>query len=132
MATFMFDTNICIYLMKRQPPAVVERFERLHVGDVIMSSLTYAELEYGVIASSAPSSARDALRALTGFIDVVSFDTAAAVAYGPVRAATRERKRDAIDKLIAAHAIALGVTLVTNNERDFQGYPGLCIENWVF
>ena len=52
-------------------------------------------------------------------------------AYGPARFATRERKRDALDKLIAAHATALNVVLVTNNEADFSAYPGLCVENWV-
>lgn len=59
------------------------------------------------------------------------FDGAAALAYGPVRLATRELKRDAFDKLIAAHAIALGVTLVTNNVTDFAGYPELRLENFV-
>jgi tRNA(fMet)-specific endonuclease VapC len=64
-------------------------------------------------------------------IQVVPFDVVAATAYGPIRAATRERKNDQLDKLIAAHAVALDVTLVTNNERDFARYPGLRIENWL-
>lgn len=62
---------------------------------------------------------------------VAPFDAAAAMAYGPVREATRERKKDALDKLIAAHAIALGVVLVTNDERGFASYPGVKIDNWI-
>ena len=62
---------------------------------------------------------------------MAAFDAAAATAYGPVREATRERKKDALDKLIAAHAIALNVALVTNNERDFDSYPGIRLENWL-
>jgi tRNA(fMet)-specific endonuclease VapC len=62
---------------------------------------------------------------------VASFDSQAAKAYGPIRAAYKERNRDALDKLIASHAIALGVTLVTNNEADFVNYLGLVVENWV-
>lgn len=64
-------------------------------------------------------------------IPVVPFNGSAARAYGPARLATRERKRDALDKLIAAHALALNVTLVTNNEADFTGFPGLRVDNWV-
>jgi tRNA(fMet)-specific endonuclease VapC len=59
------------------------------------------------------------------------FDAAAANAYGSIRLATRTNKKDALDKLIAAHAVALGVTVVTNNERDFAKYPGVLIENWL-
>jgi tRNA(fMet)-specific endonuclease VapC len=64
-------------------------------------------------------------------VPVVAFEARAASAFGPARFANRERSRDALDKLIAAHAIALGVTLVTNNEADFAIYPGLVLENWV-
>jgi tRNA(fMet)-specific endonuclease VapC len=59
------------------------------------------------------------------------FDGAAARVYGPVRMASRQRRRDALNKLIAAQALALDVNLVTNNPRDFASYPGLRIENWV-
>lgn len=131
MALYMLDTNICIYLMKRQPIEVAQRFERLRVGDVVISAITYAELEYGVTLSSDQARDRKALQRLIELIAVAPFDAAAGVAYGPIRQATRERKRDALDKLIAAQAIAMDVTLVTNNERDFAPYPGLKIENWI-
>jgi tRNA(fMet)-specific endonuclease VapC len=128
----MLDTNICIYLMKNQPPSVGERFARCLMGEVVMSAVTYAELDYGIATSGERKTQNQAaLDGLVEDIPVLGFDMAAGRAYGPVRLATRERKRDALDKLIAAHAIALNVTLVTNNVADFDGYPGLRIENWV-
>jgi tRNA(fMet)-specific endonuclease VapC len=129
---FMLDTNMCIYLMKHHPPEVAERFAQCYVGEVVISAVTLAELEYGV-ACSGDNQAKNqaALTSLLEDIALAPFDAAAAKAYGPVRLATRERKRDALDKLIAAHAIALGIVLVTNNESDFTCYPGLTVENWV-
>ena len=129
---YLLDTNICIYLMKHQPPQVAERFSACRVGEVLISAITAAELEYGVVASGADADRNSA--ALARFlleVPVASFDGAAARIYGPVRMASRERRRDALDKLIAAHALALDVTLVTNNPCDFASYPGLRIENWV-
>ena len=129
---YMLDTNICIYLMKNQPAEVAERFARCFVGDVVISSITLAELEYGVVCSGdAEHSNRSALAGFLEDVPVVPFEADAARAYGPARFATRERKRDALDKLIAAHATALNVVLVTNNEADFSAYPGLRVENWV-
>jgi tRNA(fMet)-specific endonuclease VapC len=122
---------MCIYLMKNQPEEVAKRFAQCYVGDVVMSALTYAELEYGLVVSANRTRERRNLAALTEDIPVAAFDAAPAMAYGPVREATRERKKDALDKLIAAHAIALDVILVTNNERDFASYPGIRLENWL-
>lgn len=128
----MLDTNICIYLMKHDPPEIAERFAACYVGDMVISAVTYAELDYGVACSGERAAHnRAALDALVEDIPVAPFDASAGRAYGAVRLATRERKRDALDKLIAAHAIALDVTLVTNNLRDFEPYPGLRLENWV-
>ena len=73
----------------------------------------------------------NALSALLEDLPVLPFDAAAAVDYGVLRAAIRDRRRDALDRLIAAHAISAGATLVTNNEADFRDYPGLVVENWV-
>ncbi|WP_211443153.1 type II toxin-antitoxin system VapC family toxin [Collimonas humicola] len=131
MARYMLDTNMCIYLMKNQPRQVAERFAACFVGDVVMSAITYAELEYGVAASVNPVRERQHLAALVEDIPVAPFDSAAASAYGPIREATRERRKDHLDKLIAAHAVSLDVVLVTNNERDFAVYPGVKIENWI-
>ena len=129
---YMLETNICIYLMKHQPPQVRARFADCFVGDVVISAITLAELEFGV-ANSGDSRARNqaALDNLIGDIPVATFDARAARAYGPLRAANRERNKDALDKLIASHALSMGVTLVTNNETDFRGFDGLAIENWA-
>ena len=128
----MLDTNMCIHLMKHQPPEVAARFARYYVGEVVMSAITLAELEHGVACSGDKLDVnRRALDLLVEDIPAEPFDAAAARAYGPVRVAVRDRARDALDKLIAAHALALDVTLVTNNEADFAGYPGLRVENWV-
>jgi tRNA(fMet)-specific endonuclease VapC len=129
----MLDTNMCIYLMKHQPPQVRERFAACFVGDVVISAVTLAELEFGIACSSpaVQDANRSALDSVLEDIRVAPFDTHAARAYGPIRAAYKDRKRDALDKLIASHAVALGVTLVTNNEADFVNYPGLRVENWV-
>ena len=131
MPRYMLDTNMCIYLMKNQPEQVARRFAGCLVGDVVMSAITYAELEYGAAVSADPAREQANLAALTEDIPVVVFDAAAGVAYGPIRLATRESKRDHLDKLIAAHAVSLGVTLVTNNVSDFSKYPGLRTENWL-
>jgi tRNA(fMet)-specific endonuclease VapC len=129
---YMLDTNICIYLMKHQPPQVRARFAECFVGDVVISAITLAELEFGVASSGNARAKNEA--ALSNFlqdIPVAPFEARAASAYGPLRAMQRERNKDALDKLIAAHAIALDVTLVTNNEADFRSFKGLRVENWV-
>jgi tRNA(fMet)-specific endonuclease VapC len=131
MPLFMLDTNMCIYLMKNQPEQVAKRFAQCYVGDVVMSAITFAELEYGVMVSENSARERLNLAGLVEDIQVAPFDASAATAYGPIREATRDRKKDHLDKLIASHAVALDVTLVTNNERDFAVYPGLKIENWL-
>ncbi|WP_254988670.1 type II toxin-antitoxin system VapC family toxin [Cyanobium sp. ATX 6E8] len=129
---YLLDTNICIYLMKDQPPQVSDRFAACRVGEVVISAITAAELEFGVVASGAEADRnRQALEQFLLEVPVLPFDRQAARAYGPVRWATRLRRRDALDKLIAAHALALEVVLVTNNPSDFQAYPDLAIENWV-
>jgi tRNA(fMet)-specific endonuclease VapC len=131
MARYMLDTNICIYLMKNQPKEVAERFAKCYVGDVVMSAITYAELEYGVARSVDPEKEQRNLFNLIQDIKVVPFDSDASVAYGPIRMSTRDSKQDHLDKLIAAHALSLNVILVTNNLKDFARYPGVVAENWI-
>ena len=129
----MLDTNICIYLIKHQPPEVRQRFDVCFMGDIVISAITLAELEYGIACSPPETRAINQL-ALEGLLEdlgVAPFDNLAARAYGPVRAANKVRQLDALDKLIASHAIAMNVTLVTNNEADFAHYQNLKLENWV-
>lgn len=128
----MLDTNICIHLIQSQPPEVSARFKALRLGDVVMSALTYAELRHGAERDSATKAAAErALRQVQSLIPVMAFDAEAAVSYGELTAAAKTRKRDGLDRLIAAHAMALGLTLVTNNVSDFKDFAGLMLENWV-
>ena len=127
----MLDTNMCIYLMKNQPAQVAERFAQCYVGEVVMSAITFAELSYGVSVSANPRREAKNLSSLVEDIPVAPFDELAGTMYGPIRLATRESKKDHLDKLIAAHSKALSVTLVTNNLKDFEKYPGVTAENWL-
>lgn len=129
---YMLDTNLCIYLMKAHPPGVLARLFQLDHGDVVMSIITYAELCVG-LEGLGPTRAQNerALHLLTSDIPILPFDEAAAERYGVQRAAVRDHHRDALDRLIAAHATSLGLTLVTHNAAGFRDYPGLVIENWV-
>lgn len=129
---FMFDTNICIHLIQQQPRDLIARCEALTYGDAVLSSIVLAELRHGVERNPATRErAQMALNAMLGLFPVVPFDDAAAMAYGVVCAAVPDRRRDALDRLIAAHAISLNLALVTNNEADFMGYPALQLENWI-
>jgi tRNA(fMet)-specific endonuclease VapC len=134
---YMLDTNICIYLIKKNPPDVVNRLRTLRRGDAVMSVVTYAELRAGVEIQSASHSAeqRDldirVLQSLITRIPVLPFTESAAECFGVMRAALRDRNRDTMDRLIASHASSIGLTLVTNNETDFRDYPELSVENWV-
>jgi tRNA(fMet)-specific endonuclease VapC len=129
----LLDTNICIYLIKQQPVTVLKRFLEYQVGDIGISSITLSELRYGVAKSAHQE--KNA-KALDGFIiplEVVSFDEAAAHAYGEIRATLEKSGTPigAMDMLIAAHAISLGVPLVTNNTREFVRIPSLNVIDWI-
>lgn len=129
---YLLDTNVCIYLKRRRPPHVTERFTELSAGDVGISSITLAELEYGVSKSSHHDRDRATLDELLQLLVVAPFDESAAAHYGDVRA-TLERAGTPIgpfDTQIAAHARSLGVTLVTHNTSDFTRVPGLKLEDW--
>lgn len=129
---YLLDTNICIYVMRQQPAVVASRFKSLKVGDACMSIITFAELRAGVERLNTTRVHDE--RVLDLFllqIPVLQFDEAAARTYGVLRAAVPERRKNALDRLIAAHAVCVGATLVTNNEADFKGYPGLVVENWT-
>ena len=96
-----------------------------------MSAITYAELQYGVRVSSNPEQEQRNLASLVEDIPIAPFETKSGIAYGTIRLATRERKADQLDQLITAHAVSLGVVLVTNNEKDFAKYTVLRFENWL-
>lgn len=134
---YLLDTNICIYLIKNHPPQVLQRLAALKQGDAVMSVVTYAELRAGLEIQSEARSASDrerdknALSLLINHIPVLPFTESDAVSFGVLHAAVRDRNRDTMDRLIAAHAVSTGLVLVTNNEADFKDYPSLKVENWA-
>ena len=129
---YMLDTNICIHLIQPHPPQVLQRLAALKQGEALMSVVTYAELRAGLeMQQRNRDHDEKVLALLVQRIPVLPFAEAAAEQFGILRAAVRDRRRDALDRLIAAHAIAAGTVLVTNNEDDFRDYPGLQLENWV-
>lgn len=129
----MLDTDICIYIIKRKPAGVLKRLELLQPGQLAMSAITFAELMNGAKKSQHVEANLERLNALSELLDIRPFDKQAAVFYGDVRSSL-EKRGETIggnDLLIAAHALSLGWTLVTNNEREFSRVKGLKIENWV-
>lgn len=129
---YMLDTNICIHLIQRRPPQVMQRLQSLHRGEAVMSVVSYAELRAGLeMQRRNRDHDEKVLGLLIERIPVLPFTEAAAERFGMLRAAIRDRRRDALDRLIAAHAIAVGAVLVSNNEADFRDYPGVQLENWV-
>lgn len=129
----MLDTHTCSYIMKRAHPLVLKRLQVVPVGDVCMSVVTKAELLYGVEVS--PRRAHDAatLAAFLPCVDVLEFGGDAALHYAEIRADLKKRGAliGANDLFIAAHARALGLTLVTNNTAEFERVRDLAIENWA-
>ena len=130
---YMLDTNIIIYAKNNRPETVLERFRSHEPADYCISAITMAELEYGVSNSSRPEQNRLALMLFLSNIAVLPFDADAAKEYGRIRHAlkTDGRPIGANDLLIASHAKAKGLTLVTNNLREFRSVPGLALENWA-
>ena len=126
-------TDICIYLIMQHPPSVLERFLSHPVGDIGISSITVAELEYGVSKNRRTAKNRAALAQFLSPLEVASFDRDAAAVYGRLRATLEQKGRPigSMDLLIAAQALSLNVRLVTNNAREFRRVPGLRVENWV-
>lgn len=132
MLRYMLDTNICIYVIKHRPASVKEVFNQ-HADHLCISSVTLAELLYGAEKSAKPAHNLSVVEAFTARLDVLPFDSKAAVHFGQIRAPL-EREGKVIgpyDLMIAGHARSQGLTLVTNNTKEFERVPGLLIENWV-
>ena len=131
--TYMLDTNICIYAMKRKPENVLKRFQKELDDGLCISAVTLAELEYGMKHSSAPVKNEQALLRFLAPISILPFGATAAVEYGEIRSYLQSRGTPIgpLDMLIAAHARAENMILVTNNVREFERVPNLEIENWA-
>lgn len=126
---YLLDTNACLDFLLGRSASVAARIERAF-GTLTVSAVTAAELAVGNRTSTQPEQDARALDIFLAGVTVAPFDFEAASAYGRVVRATTMR-RGSFDRLIAAHALALGLTLVTNNERDFADIPSLPVENWA-
>ena len=128
---FMLDTNLCLYAIKHRPPEVIAALRAHESAGLGLSSITVAELYFGV-AKSGSARNLSALEQFLAPLELADFDRSAAAAYGPLRAALEAAGTSIgpLDTQIAAHALALGATLVSNNTREFARVPGLRLENW--
>jgi len=130
---YLLDTNICIYIRQKRPEEVLRRFRKLRPGEAVLSVITYGELLYGAAKSEQRAVALERLRELVNLLRPLSLPETAGEACGMIRAQL-ESKGEMIgnnDLWIAAHAVAAGLTLVTNNEREFRRVRGLKIQNWA-
>ena len=122
--SFLLDTNICVYLAENLSEPLLQRVEQRELGELVTSSIAFAEFARGIDWSR--PGARDSVDRLFEAIAIMPFDQKAALAYAELPFA-----RHRYDRLIAAHSLSLGLTLVTNNDRDFVNVPGLSVENWT-
>ncbi|MCU0940162.1 MAG: type II toxin-antitoxin system VapC family toxin [Burkholderiaceae bacterium] len=129
----LLDTNICIYIARNRPPTVARRFARAAPGSLGISIITWGELCFGAAKSTDPVRAHGLLDAFAREVAVLELPAAAGRHYGGIRAALQKAGTPIgnNDLWIAAHALALGVPLVSNNAREFERVPGLKLENWV-
>ena len=130
---YFLDTNICIYIIKKKPSQVLERFKHFGISDIGISAITLSELEYGVAKSVRKEQNREALIEFLTPLEILPFDEKASHHYGEIRTYLGRKgiPIGAFDLLIASHARSLMLPLVTNDTRAFKRIPGLQVENWV-
>lgn len=129
---YLLDTNICIHIINHKPQQVIERFRKYHAGDIGISTISAAELAFGV-ARSGSARNREALEKFLAPIEIMPFDEEAFWRYGELRAMLEKKATPigSLDTLIAAHALSLGVILVTHYIAEFACVKGLRCETWV-
>jgi tRNA(fMet)-specific endonuclease VapC len=130
---FMLDTNICIYIQRHKPPSVLARFETLRPGEAVISVITWGEMLYGAAKSRQSELALKLLDEFADLVPVLPMPPDCGKAYGRLRADLEKSGRPIgnNDLWIAAHALASGLTVVTNNTKEFERIPYLKIENWA-
>lgn len=124
MIRYLLDANIAVYAMQGAFEALRERIVSCEPGELAMSVISYAEVAYGSHAGKPPEAS--VLDAFFSVIPLIAFDEAAAREYAKL-----PFRRARFDRLLAAHALSIGATVVTNNEADFADVPGLMVENWT-
>ena len=129
----MLDTNICIDLLRGGAGAVASRVQKHEIDEIAISSITLAELQFGVVKSARPAHHETLLIEFCAPLAILPFDDRAAATYGRVRAELEQAGTPIgpLDTLISAHALSLDLTMVTNNEREFQRVGSLRVENWT-
>jgi tRNA(fMet)-specific endonuclease VapC len=130
---YLIDTNTCIYVINKKPPSAIARIRSKQAEEIAVSTVTIAELEYGVYRSRKTDQNRIALLEFLVPLTILDFDQGAAAVYGGIRACLESRGTPIgpMDLLIAAQAMSQGLILVTNNEREFSRVDGLQLENWT-
>ncbi len=130
---FMLDTNTCIYIIKKKPSKVLRHFKEYHVGDIGISSITLAELQYGAAKSLHVQKNQLALNEFILPLEIACFDKKAAKTYGAVRSSLEKTGKPigSLDTLIGAHALSLGAVLVTNNTKEFKRIKNLGVVDWT-
>lgn len=129
---YMLDTDISIYVIKNRPPELRDRFDRFF-GEIAISVITLGELYFGAEKSLRRTQNMAAIEGYIAQLQVLPFSAAAAAHFGELRAVLNRAGTPIgpFDLLIGAHARSEGLTLVTNNVREFARLPGLLVENWV-
>ena len=132
MLRYLLDTNIVIYVIKRRPPQALDIFNQ-HAGRMAISAITLAELHHGVEKSSDPAANLAVVEDFCSRLEVLPYAAKAAQHYGAIRSALEKLGQPigVNDLHIAAHARSEGLTLVTNNLREFERVPALQLENWA-
>ncbi len=130
---YLLDTNICIYIIKKQPAVVLRQVQSKQPGEIALSAVTLAELEYGVARSHYPDRNRVALLEFALSFTILAFDQMASAEYGRIRSLLESKGRPIgpMDLLLAAQAKSHNLILVTNNEKEFRRIAGLRLENWA-
>ena len=130
---YLLDTNICVHVMNRSRPSLTRRILLQHPEDIVISAITASELSFGVAKSQRKAQSEAALARLLAAVAVAPFDGSAAAAYGRIRADLQSRGEPIgpLDTLIAAHAQALRVAVITNNTREFSRVRDLIVEDWT-
>ena len=129
----MLDTNICIYTIRKRPPDVLTKFEKIQPSQLCISSVTFAELQYGIERSSSKRMNQEIVDQFSARLQILPWDEEAARQYGKIRRHLEKKGTPVgnMDQMIAAHARSQACVLVTNNLREFKRIPYLRLENWV-
>ena len=130
---YLLDTNICIYAVKRKPSQVIKKIAENMNDGIFISSLTIAEMEFGISNSMYPEKNRSSLMEFLAIFDILDFCAKDAIAYGMIKTNLKSKGSiiGPIDMLLAAQAVTNNLIMVTNNTAEFQRVDGLTVRNWT-